>query len=205
MDEIKRPLPHKFEHEIPRRYRIDLATPVERAIRDARQMVEVMDADVRLTDASELLGKALERVADYLEDVAAPPVEGKVARELAKEICGHRGPETVAEQTQRAVELLKTAPVEGKQEPGAEAAPPLCVICGKREEMHGASNQCNLDEEFSPRWTPPRAAAGESTERQLDLDGLIGQVLMGYGAGLTRDRIRQICEKWLAASQERSA
>jgi hypothetical protein len=96
-------------------------------------------------------------------------------------------------------------PVEGKQEPGAEAAPPLCVICGKREEMHGASNQCNLDEEFSPRWTPPRAAAGESTERQLDLDGLIGQVLMGYGAGLTRDRIKQICEKWLAASQERSA
>ena len=68
MDEIKRPLPHEVDGH-PRRCRIDLATPVENAIRDARQMVEAMPADVRLTDATVALGHALDRVADYLEDV----------------------------------------------------------------------------------------------------------------------------------------
>lgn len=30
----------------------------------------------------------------------------------------------------------------------------LCVICGKREELHGPSNHCPTDEEFSPVFTP---------------------------------------------------
>ena len=72
MDEIKRPLMREIDG-IPRRCRIDLATPTESAIRDARQMVEAMPADVRLTDATILLGKAIDKVADYLEDIAAPP------------------------------------------------------------------------------------------------------------------------------------
>lgn len=30
------------------------------------------------------------------------------------------------------------------------------------------------------------------------LDGLIDQVLMGFAAGFTKPRIKEICEKWLA-------
>jgi len=67
-DEVKRPLPHRVDG-LPRRCRVDLATPVENAIRDARQIVEAMPADVRLTEATIALGHALDRVADYLEDV----------------------------------------------------------------------------------------------------------------------------------------
>jgi len=67
-DEVPWPLPRQVDGH-PRRCRVDLATPVESAIRDARQMVEAMPADVRLTDATVALGTALDRVADYLEDV----------------------------------------------------------------------------------------------------------------------------------------
>lgn len=52
---------------IPRRSRIDLLTPAERAIYDAVQAVESLPADVRLTDAVNLLQEAREKVADFVE------------------------------------------------------------------------------------------------------------------------------------------
>lgn len=52
----------------PRRVRIDLASPAEKAIRDAMRAVEVMAADVRLSQAVVLLGQALDKVADYVDD-----------------------------------------------------------------------------------------------------------------------------------------
>lgn len=52
----------------PRRNRVDLATPVEQEIRKARETVEMLGADVRLTDASTKLAEALDLVADWLEE-----------------------------------------------------------------------------------------------------------------------------------------
>ena len=52
-------------NETPRRIRIDLFTPAEKAIYDAMQEVEKMPADIRLTEATILLDKAREKVADF--------------------------------------------------------------------------------------------------------------------------------------------
>jgi len=54
---------------IPRRNQTLQWTPAERAIYDAMQAVEAMPADTRLTDAVILLGKARDRVADYVDGV----------------------------------------------------------------------------------------------------------------------------------------
>ena len=85
---------HKLPHEvdgIPRRCRIDLATPAEKAIRRAREWVEGMPADVRLTEASILIGTALDKVADFLEgrtSSAPAPASTEAPREpsTAKEV-----------------------------------------------------------------------------------------------------------------------
>lgn len=53
--------------EIPRRNRMDLWTPAEKAIQNAVDEVEKMAADVRLTDAVILLSKAREKVADFVD------------------------------------------------------------------------------------------------------------------------------------------
>ena len=55
--------------DLPRRCRIDLFTPAERAIYDAMQAVEAAGADVRLTDAVSLLQDARDAVADYVDGV----------------------------------------------------------------------------------------------------------------------------------------
>ncbi len=57
------------EYESPRRNRIDKFTPAEKAIWDARQAVEAMPADVRLTQAGNLLQEAQEKVADFIDGV----------------------------------------------------------------------------------------------------------------------------------------
>lgn len=56
-------------NEIPRRARIDLFTPAERAIYEAVQAVEGLPADARLTDAVMLLQAARDSVADYVEGI----------------------------------------------------------------------------------------------------------------------------------------
>jgi hypothetical protein len=53
---------------MPRRLRIDLATPPEVAIRAAMGAVEKMPADVRLTNAGIKLGEALALVNDYVDE-----------------------------------------------------------------------------------------------------------------------------------------
>jgi len=58
---------HMGESEIPRRARMDQWTPAEKAIQAAIDVVESMPADGRLTDAVIFLGKARERVADYVD------------------------------------------------------------------------------------------------------------------------------------------
>ena len=57
--------------EIPRRIRIDLFTPAEKAIYDAVQAVEAAGCDVRLTNAVVLLSDARAWVADFVDGV--PP------------------------------------------------------------------------------------------------------------------------------------
>jgi len=55
-----------------RRSQVEHWTGTERLIVAAREAVEVMPADVRLTDASALLGAAFESVADYIDGQALP-------------------------------------------------------------------------------------------------------------------------------------
>ena len=52
---------------IPRRSRIDLYTPAEKAINDALEVVESTGAHPLLTDAVVLLGEAQDKVADFVE------------------------------------------------------------------------------------------------------------------------------------------
>lgn len=53
--------------EIPRRNRLDLNTPAEKAIYNAMQEVEKLGANVKLTEAVALLGKAKNLVGDYVD------------------------------------------------------------------------------------------------------------------------------------------
>lgn len=54
---------------VPRRNRPDLMTPAELAIANVMRVVELAGADVRLTDAVNLLQAARESVADYIDNV----------------------------------------------------------------------------------------------------------------------------------------
>lgn len=63
----------KTEHEFPRRIRMDQWTPAESAIYNAMQEVEKMPADITLTDAVILLGKARALVADYIDRTPTTP------------------------------------------------------------------------------------------------------------------------------------
>jgi hypothetical protein len=53
--------------KIPRRIRLDKFTPAEKAIWDAVQEVEKAGCDILLTDAVNLLQKAREKVADFVD------------------------------------------------------------------------------------------------------------------------------------------
>lgn len=59
-----------MSNDIPRRSRLDLMSPAERAIYDAVMAVEAMPADVRLTDAVILLQSARIRVADFVDGIS---------------------------------------------------------------------------------------------------------------------------------------
>ena len=52
---------------IPRRIRLDLMTPTERAITDIIRMIEALPPDVRLTQAQNKLAEARELVADFVD------------------------------------------------------------------------------------------------------------------------------------------
>lgn len=58
----------------PRRSRVDLLTPAERAIYDAVHVVEAAGAHPLLTDAVILLGRAREKVADFVDGIRAREV-----------------------------------------------------------------------------------------------------------------------------------
>jgi len=60
-------IPIQMENTIPRRARLDLNTPAEKAIYDAMQEVEKMPADEKLTEAVILLGKARDLIADFID------------------------------------------------------------------------------------------------------------------------------------------
>lgn len=62
-------------NDFPRRHRVDLWTPAEAKISDAIDFVERAGCDPRLTDAVVLLGRAKDKVADFVDGV--PRVEEK--------------------------------------------------------------------------------------------------------------------------------
>lgn len=76
-------------NEIPRRIRIDLFTPAERAIYDAVQAVEAAGCDVRLTHAVNKLQEARALVADFVDGV--PFGEGYPRPAAPKESEGRDG------------------------------------------------------------------------------------------------------------------
>jgi hypothetical protein len=55
------------KNEFPRRSRLDLMEPAEKAIYNAAQEVEKIGADVRLTNAVIKLQEARELVADFID------------------------------------------------------------------------------------------------------------------------------------------
>jgi hypothetical protein len=61
------PQPPVLVDGMPRRIRVDLQTPAEGAIRAAIAAVEVVGADVLLTQSVQLLGRALDRLSDYVD------------------------------------------------------------------------------------------------------------------------------------------
>lgn len=70
------PRPARRPDGVPTRADMQWMTPAELAIRDAMQAVEAVGASLALTDAMTLLGKAQERVADYVEGVEGPTEPG---------------------------------------------------------------------------------------------------------------------------------
>ena len=56
------------KNTMPRRYRVDLFTPVEKMIYKCQGEVEKMGADIRLTDALNLLIEARHKIADFIDD-----------------------------------------------------------------------------------------------------------------------------------------
>lgn len=60
--------------DIPRRCQLEHMTPAERAIYDAMGVVEAAGCDVQLTEAVNLLQKARDRVADFVDGVEHPLV-----------------------------------------------------------------------------------------------------------------------------------
>lgn len=56
-----------MENEIPRRNRLDLNTPAEKAIYEAIQEVEKVGADTKLTEVIVMLGKARNLLSDYVD------------------------------------------------------------------------------------------------------------------------------------------
>lgn len=56
----------------PRRNRLDLMHPAEKAIHDAVMAIEKMEADVELTNTQVLLQQAKDKLSDYL-DATTPP------------------------------------------------------------------------------------------------------------------------------------
>jgi hypothetical protein len=54
-------------HELPRRIRLDLMKPSEKAIYEAMQEVEKVGAHTLLTEAVILLQKAKDKVSDYFD------------------------------------------------------------------------------------------------------------------------------------------
>lgn len=53
---------------VPRRMRLDLVTPAEKAIFNATQEVEKVGADTRLTKVTTLLNEARVLLADYVDE-----------------------------------------------------------------------------------------------------------------------------------------
>jgi hypothetical protein len=60
-------MPNMSDTTIPRRCRIDLMTSAELAIVEAVHAVEEAGADIRLTEAVNLLQAAREKVADFVD------------------------------------------------------------------------------------------------------------------------------------------
>jgi hypothetical protein len=57
----------------PRRHYLDMMHPAEKAIHDAVMAIEVMGADVELTNAQVLLHQAKDKVSDYLDKQPTQP------------------------------------------------------------------------------------------------------------------------------------
>lgn len=76
--------------ETPRRNRLDLYTPAEKAIHDAMQEVEKAGADVKLTEAVMLLQKAKDCVADYVDANIISKVRTPLQSVLQKNIAQNK-------------------------------------------------------------------------------------------------------------------
>lgn len=128
----------------PRRNRVDLWTPAERAIYDAMQAVEQMPAHPLLTDAVILLGKARDRVADFVDDVEHPK---RYVNQYGDEVDAKHVIPMASEQERRYVCLDHPATDltgvrfirAGTSRPAGAVVVGECADCHKRSKHYGLS------------------------------------------------------------------
>lgn len=80
----------KDENGIPRRSRLDLLEPAEKAIYNAMQEVEKIGADERLTNAIVKLQEAKELVSDYIDEKKSAANESSEEQETGGDHPGHK-------------------------------------------------------------------------------------------------------------------
>ena len=80
--------------QVPRRICVDLFSPMEKAIADAVRLIEEGPPSVHLTDAVILLGKAREKVADFVDEVPVAVVAA-VSGHTAWVIVAYAGDESM--------------------------------------------------------------------------------------------------------------
>jgi hypothetical protein len=127
----------------PRRNRIDLYSPAERVIAEARTFVDHGPADVRLTEAVILLGKAMDKVSDYVDEHGWPAAEGP------RDVPPAFGP-------------FDGSPAGA----GPTATTPICIHCGYDEASHyeGLSQWCRAGSGVDGSvFTPTPAGDGTTT------------------------------------------
>ncbi len=122
---------------IPRRARIDQMTDAERAIREAIGAVELLPADVRLTDAVVLLGAAKESVADFVDGIYVRRfVQDQVPSQAVpawRPIEEKEGNQTRSDQPQQGISAPDPRGVESDDSmhckaPGCEMTPEYCAF-----------------------------------------------------------------------------
>jgi len=191
---------------IPRRARINLLTPAERAIFEAVKMVEALPPDVRLTDAVVLLQAARYSVADYIDGIDQRRFVADGTSDGGNQfVSGLRGdpvaPRTVNGEARdkevSSVAAPRSAPAT--QRPGNEMK--LCQICGVVQpcRVHGRTPVTAEDFEELSREVSEALTAQEEQGNERQIFERLSRALTG-GNAATWDEVLDAAERLAPAT-----